>query len=470
MAVSRVMPAVLGLAALLATAAIFALDVVLAHGLSTSTSPVRIAAAVASALEAIVLAIMIVLLAGCIQGSTYLGARRSSALYFPATLVASLLASTVSVAELVLMGKTANLPETILQVPSTRFLVGASVALGFASAGQLVFIVVMFVLHRLSDPDQALSLHTTEEGHRSSPLQKRVKSIPYSQTRTAVFKPSKSYDGGSAGYPTPPGSSSGRSAAETVSSIRSSLSHAMRPMGSRTGLLSNGARTGRRPPSIDPSLYSQRTNPTEESFDSWDTSSLEPHHRQMVLDSSPQPSRFLETIPASPATSRSPSPGCPLDLEEPKRYRSRSFSPVPRPQVERTLTPQSSTDELHIHPLFRSDSPVPPPASSPGTIVVASPNAGQIIPGKSVKRMRSDSLPASRSPLSRQGSRDSSLTTPRPSEDGHLRIEEVEERKMTPPIPDWILSAGSRTSLTEYQLRKQRDRDATPSDTGSPLG
>ncbi|KAF7535336.1 hypothetical protein G7054_g5414 [Neopestalotiopsis clavispora] len=35
------------------------------------------------------------------------------------------------------------------------------------------------------------------------------------------------------------------------------------------------------------------------------------------------------------------------------------------------------------------------------------------------------------------------------------------ERQMTPPLPDWILNAGSRTSLTDYHLRKQRDKDGT---------
>jgi hypothetical protein len=28
------------------------------------------------------------------------------------------------------------------------------------------------------------------------------------------------------------------------------------------------------------------------------------------------------------------------------------------------------------------------------------------------------------------------------------------ERKMTPPIPEWILTAGSRSSLTVYNSRK----------------
>jgi hypothetical protein len=39
-----------------------------------------------------------------------------------------------------------------------------------------------------------------------------------------------------------------------------------------------------------------------------------------------------------------------------------------------------AADEAHIHPLFRSDSPTPPPVASPGTIVTASPLSGQVLP------------------------------------------------------------------------------------------
>jgi hypothetical protein len=35
------------------------------------------------------------------------------------------------------------------------------------------------------------------------------------------------------------------------------------------------------------------------------------------------------------------------------------------------------------------------------------------------------------------------------------RPEEGPERKMTPPIPDWILAAGQRASLTQYHARRK---------------
>ncbi|CRK41673.1 hypothetical protein BN1708_016888 [Verticillium longisporum] len=121
--------------------------------------------------------------------------------------------------------------------------------------------------------------------------------------------------------------------------------------------------------------------------------------------------------------------------------------------------------EANIHPLFRSDSPVPPPNVTPGTVVVASPNAGQVISDrKSARRMRSSSLANGQSPLSHQSSFEflpSSSVNEQDEVEEQSEIESPSERKMTPPIPEWILTAGSRSSLTGYQSRKLRI-DADP--------
>ncbi|KAI1501050.1 hypothetical protein F5X99DRAFT_221010 [Biscogniauxia marginata] len=457
----RTLATVLGIAALLATGAVLALNVVLALGLWTTTSPVRIAAVVASTFEAAVFIVLSIRLASCSWPFKGFEIRSSCGVWFAISLLTSVLASTASVIPLVLMSKTADLPKTILQVPVTSLLIGSSVALGFAFAAQLIFIVVHFVLHRLHGSDNAFSLHTNDD-NRSLHAHKYVKSIPYSQTRVATFHPNmKERFSSSSEYATPPNSSGGRSGADPTSSVRSSFSYSVRPMGSRTRLLSNASRTRQRTASTDSDFHLERLSIPEEGFDSWDTSAVDPRNRQLVLNSSPpMRSGFLETIPASPTTSRSPSPGTPFDLEPPRPCRSRSYSPVSRPQHERTVSRQSSTDELHIHPLFRSDSPAPP-AATPGTMVVAAPNAGQIIREKSLTRMRSSSLTAARKPLSREASSDS-IHKASTIDSDRLRPEEpLEERKMTPPIPEWILSAGSRTSLTEYQSKRLRDRGMT---------
>ncbi|KAI1337801.1 hypothetical protein F5Y15DRAFT_144501 [Xylariaceae sp. FL0016] len=503
MGISGILPVAFGLAAILETAAVLALNLVLATGLALSNSPARIAAIVASAMEGIELIIIAVLLSSAIRRFMGYGSGQSNGAWFAVCLVASLLASASTVVLLVTMGKAADLPKIILQTPAVNFLIGSSIALGFAFAGQLIFIVVRFVVHRMPDTDQAMSLHTNDEWHRTTPtLPMHVKSVPYSRTKVAT--PQQSRSRASSFNLSPPGTSSGYSGKEPFGSIRSSLSSVVRPIDSKTRLLSTrsaSSRTskmGTRTCSIDSSSYRDRSSVAEDGFDSWDTSSVDPQNRQMVLDSSsPVRTRFLETIPASPTTSRSPSPGFPLDLPLPSpaaaRHRSRSYSPVPRIHQERTLTPQASDDELelHIHPLFRSDSPAPPQAT-PGTIVVAAPGAGQLIAGESISRMRSGSLPTAgsireqqhqRSPLSRQGSCDEGLndgvggaasatrsssngttmTPPSPNATS-LAPGELDPafRKMTPPIPEWILSAGARTSLTEYQSRKLQSRDLTP--------
>jgi len=78
--------------------------------------------------------------------------------------------------------------------------------------------------------------------------------------------------------------------------------------------------------------------------------------------------------------------------------------------------------------------------------------------------MRSGSLPTVPSPLSQQGSFDSFPRRP-DSSSPELREEEEDElqvpadgteRKMTPPIPEWILSAGSRTSFSGYTNRRAK--------------
>src|SRR5690606_26315437 len=96
----------------------------------------------------------------------------------------------------------------------------------------------------------------------------------------------------------------------------------------------------------------------EDGFDSWDTSAVDPQNRQTVMQSTSPTGRFLETIPASPTTSRSPSPGDSFSLDPPRpRNRSRSYSPAGSTRAPRPPFSHSDGTEAHIHPLFRSDSP-----------------------------------------------------------------------------------------------------------------
>lgn len=475
MAIPRMLPAGLGTLAILPTTAILVIHIILAHSLAepSPSSAVRVTAITAALLEAVVL----VVLSGL--ACSYLGTwawisrlKGRSGMWFGIGLFLCAVAAAVSVSNLVcLSNATVELPTTIMGSKVTNFLVGSSVTLGLAFATQLVFLVFHFVASRFHGQDGRLSASAAEEGGRSPP-QREVKSIPYHQTST---QEPKGWGTVSLDSRSPPGSSGGRSATETMSSIRSSLSSVVRPISSKTRLLSGSQRSSRRPPSLDSvHLHDQRQSAVEDGFDSWDTSAVDPQNRQTVLQTSPPPlGRFLETIPASPTTSRSPSPGTPLDLEPPRtRRRSRSYSPGPSRlgPARAAFTQQTTHSESHIHPLFRSDSPTPPPAATPGTVVIAAPGGGQVLSDKAsirtLTRMRSGSLPTVPSPLSRQGSFDSFSRRPDSSspdlreedEDG-LQTPDGTERKMTPPIPEWILSAGSRTSLSGYNSRKIRSAD-----------
>lgn len=396
------------------------------------------------------------------QHSTYYGPNKLGAFWFPLCLVLIFFATIASIVALVILGKETE-DAKILGGPEMPYLIGTAITLGIAFAAQSVFVVVYFVGSRLSGNDDDQSQHV--ERGRFTP-QMRMKSVPYSRTVADSTEPKELP---STDFQSPPGSSSGKSFAETMSSIRSSLSHkVVRPTDSRTRLLS--IRSNRSIRSTASKAGRHQTSfeafpDVEEGFDSWDTSSVDVQSRQVIDTAAPGGPRFLgglETIPASPTVSRSPSPGSPLDLEPPRRTarRSRSYSPVPRPPP--SLASHGSTGELNIHPLFRADSPTPPPAATPGTSIVAAPDTTRTISVKTLNRMRSGSLPAASSPLSRQGSNESmKRKAPSPTSDRVIStpVDPIEEREMTPPLPDWIMNAGSRTSLTEYHTRKQRDID-----------
>ncbi|KAL2017684.1 hypothetical protein VTK56DRAFT_1844 [Thermocarpiscus australiensis] len=471
MAIPRKLPAALGAAAALMTTAVLIIHAILAHSSKDRASSVRITAIVAAALEATIFtAICCLSLSHIAPGTSISRLKRANSLWFGAGSLLCAGAAAVSVSNLICLSRVVDgRLSTILDSRAVDFMAVSSVILGLAFATQLAFFVFHFVAGRIRAPQIRGSHGPYQDRNRSPP---RVKSIAYHETRPIRDKVLGSVPFESRA---PPGSSGGRSAMETMSSIRSSFSQVLRPISSKTRLLSGSQRSSRGPASLDLSGSNQSAQrSTDDGFDSWDTSAVDPQNRQTVLESSSPPlGCFLETIPATPATSRSPSPGTPLDILEPPRTRrrSRSYSPVSMGtiQAQRTaFTQHVSQSESHIHPLFRSDSPTPPPIATPGTVVTAAPNGGQIIISdkqsirsiKSLRRMRSESLPPVPSPLSRQGSCDLSLrraegSSPEIREEDERPSPEAEtERKMTPPIPDWILSAGSRTSLTTYNSRK----------------
>lgn len=219
-----------------------------------------------------------------------------------------------------------------------------------------------------------------------------------------------------------------------------------------------------------------------------DTSSVHYEIRAGIHSSPPVTRSGLETIPGSrpespahtldgPFLPESPSPihaissdaATAVDFYPSSPPRGPTSSPpnFSRPTSRDQIRPVpillgSSVEEL-IHPLFRPDSPRPPPIATVGTMVTAAPNAGQPITPRTLSRMRSNLGPdawrcmPSPSIASSAGSPPASPTanhgpgSPGPSI--------VEEDSLPPILPGFVLSAGQRSSFQWYSRRKStKDR------------
>ncbi|KAF4213945.1 hypothetical protein CNMCM5878_009782 [Aspergillus fumigatiaffinis] len=112
-------------------------------------------------------------------------------------------------------------------------------------------------------------------------------------------------------------------------------------------------------------------------------------------------------------------------------------------------------DESNIHPLFRSDSPSPPPTPLPGTNLHGLAMAGQTISVQTLNRMRSaNSLrahgPRSRSPrierINQQGATTEDQKS-NPSRESRGRLAEKSA------IPGFFMAADVRKSIARYEKR-----------------
>jgi hypothetical protein len=201
---------------------------------------------------------------------------------------------------------------------------------------------------------------------------------------------------------------------------------------------------------------------TPDGFDSWDVSHVDQQIKEALYLAVPTKGTALEPIPGS----RPVSPATGLEgsfsvsqqqLRSQERLQDRpptafsTFSQIQRPptafstasgrSTTPTMRPISPTiSESHIHPLFRTDSPVPPPSTTPGTIVIASPYSGHLIKATSRASSRTRLTDRATSPvvLNRADSMEDLPSRSRSSS---------RTRAMTPPIPDFILSASREKIL-----------------------
>lgn len=464
MGFNRALPLALGALAVSSGVAMLTFDIIFAVTLSQESSlgKTGVVAIVASGLSGVTVALLLLLLGrqfryrngahiqdfGHGRQHTYLLAGFGG--------VFGVLSAVASAILLAFMRARHDDPKGTITSPTGGMILAAFIIWAVSLLSQAVFIICMVVAQRKDFQQQIRTYDPEAQLRNVSEMMESERPRASSVQSNTAYRTNPSIG-------SPPASYRSRADSDAMSSMRSSFSQAVRPISSKTKLLSHKHRSQFRPASID-SDHRETIVSIEEGFDSWDTSAVDAQSREAVASASPTPPRFLETIPASPTTSRSASPGFPLDLEPPKQgKRSRSYSPANSSRdLNKAYRNQSPTEsmnsEAHIHPLFRTDSPTPPPSATPGTMVTAAPGAGQVISDRqsirSIHRMRSGSLPSSPSPLVHSPSLDSiRLAIEREEME---RLEEIAgERTLTPPIPDFILNGGPRNSMQVYNSRRK---------------
>ncbi|RDA83470.1 hypothetical protein CP532_7039 [Ophiocordyceps camponoti-leonardi (nom. inval.)] len=442
---------ILGTLALLATSSVLCLQLIVI--VNCKAVPLLPANATAASLQFLVLVIVWLFA----MTAVFRNGRPSSIPYpnlkFALSLLACALAAAVSAAALVYLSTGSDAP---LGQYRMQMLVATSIALAFATILQLACIVLHYMT---TSREPVIGREPTPETPAVTPRRRlrRIKSIPYSRTKSCGDETMQER----ASTTQPP--SPIAMAPPTPCIFRHPFAPTVRPSSSKQKLMptkkqqQQQQQQQRRPSSTDSG--DRRSSVEVSSFDSWDTSSVDMHNRQVVMDMSTSPStqaHGLETIPDSPPHSRGSGARSPTDMgglpRSLRNSRSLSHSRLRQREDGRT-TPASSVHELHIHPLFRSDSQDPPPLASPGTTVLASPIAGKVITrresSKSLGAMRNGSVAAPQSPLAHQTCFESSESLPRGEEDQQQHEEDSpsgeedppsgSERKMTPPVPSWLL-------------------------------
>ena len=235
---------------------------------------------------------------------------------------------------------------------------------------------------------------------------------------------------------------------QSLESFRESIRHAVRPVTSRTTLISRPS-FNRDTKSIYPDAHLVDNVSHSDGFDSWDTSSVGNQARDAVMQIAPSKGTPLESIPGSRSITPARALDGPFLPEIDEEWAEEEFVALRMiPDVSRPPSPAVS--EAHIHPLFRTESPVPPPEATPGTSIVASPLADQIIacPTRPYMRMRSNSNlrnnTTSPSPLAPAQNLRGRTVSPYAGS----RTPSPPSREMTPPIPDFVLNSSPRSSLS----------------------
>lgn len=423
-----------GVVSIIFTVAVTVLAILLASYLTPQAQKVSILSVASVIVQCLSLCMTTALLFLHVQrrgrrGSIVAQSRRQTCLTFTSITITFLAATAIGFT----LGWTYNRIDTlhgpILGTDPRNFMLIIIVVYGLAILAQVLFLVCLLwirepVRHQLPPPTQQDSEMTPAKEEPSRPATATtVQSSPFREVN----------------FSRPPSAS-----ASEPGSLRSSLSIVTRQNTSKTKLIRQPSFPRYSRSSSFDNATTARPSQDGEGFDSWDTSTVAPHIRETV-----HKKQGLEPIPGS----RSPSPAKALEgpFFNTSPEASPPPSPLPQPSYSRPPSRQRGpSGEEHIHPLFRTGSPTPPPSATSGTVVLAAPVAGTFVNEHILRRMRSGSLPSSSSPLIRSESYFDFRTAP---------TSPVGE---TPPIPNFILEAGERGSMDAFYHGRRAASVRTP--------
>ena len=424
-----------GIVSIIFTVAVSVLAILLASFLTPQAQKVSTLSVAAAIVQCLSLCMTTALLFLHVQrrgrnGSVVSQPRRQTCLTFTSIAITFLAATAIGFT----LGWTYNRLETfhglILGTDPRNFMLIIIVVYGLAILAQVLFLVCLLWVrdptsHQLPAPAQPKPevpvMQEEEEASRPATAT-TVQSNPFREVNFS--RPASA------------------AASEGPSTRRSSLSIVTRQNTSKTKLIRQPSIPRYSRSSSFDNSTTARPSQDSEGFDSWDTSTVAPHIRETVSHSSPLlKKQGLEPIPGS----RSPSPAKALEgpfFASTSPEASPPPSPLPQPSYSRPPSRQRTpASEEHIHPLFRTCSPTPPPTASSGTVVLAAPVAGALVNERILRRMRSGSLPSSPSPL-------------RSESYFEFRTAPTSPAGETPPIPNFIIEAGERGSMDAYQGRR----------------
>ncbi|KAL8764231.1 MAG: hypothetical protein Q9184_000200 [Pyrenodesmia sp. 2 TL-2023] len=264
-----------------------------------------------------------------------------------------------------------DVPSYVLGLKISTYLFVGFILWGVSVIAQILFFACLAWANNPAEKSFQESSHSTPE--------ERQEMTEPSRPNTSTTIQSNPFQG------EPSSSSSPSAPPSEAASLRSSFSIKTKVTMAK-GRLSNRQQVFQARSSMDSPAVRRRPS-QDEAFDAWDTSGVGSHIRETVLQSSPVVRAYpLEPIPGS----RSPSPA--KALEGPFFGQGASdsplSSPLPQPTISRPVSrARSASSEDHIHPLFRTYSPGPPPNASSNTVVTAAPGAGQMINQRILKRM-----------------------------------------------------------------------------------